>query len=208
MKKLIILMTVLVLSGCASIIDRQGQNITMKTPGAENARCLIENQDMKYVAYTDQTLEIKKSSSDLVIRCQAPGNRERTVHVKRGLSEWVFVNVVNGFVLGAAYDVASKAAFTYPDEFVVSFVGVPSKPYPLPDYQNPDLRNYNNAVKMEYMGPGEKLSERNKGDTPYVLQKKENLYGVSDLGETSVSTQPNLNRQYNSRAYDPTEEDK
>ena len=94
MKKQLLLITtgLLTLSACATIINHQSQKITMRTPGATNARCIIENEDMKYIAYTDDTIEIMKSPHDLVIRCQAPGNREQTVLLKREVNDWVFLN--------------------------------------------------------------------------------------------------------------------
>lgn len=212
MKKIILISSsVLTLSACASMVDHQTQNITMRTPGATNARCLIENQDMKYIAYTDQTIEIMKSPHDLVIRCQAPGNREQTVHVKREINDWVFANVANGFVPGATYDYFSRGAFEYPDVFTVSFVGSPIKEYPYPAYHNADLKHYNDYGRVEYMGPTTELTNetRYKASTP--LQKKENQYGGGGNSSSGVALDA-IHRQYNpgvtGDAYDPTEEDK
>lgn len=198
------------LSACGSMIDHQTQIVTMRTPGAQNARCIIENQDMKYVAYTDQTIEIMKSPNDLVIHCLAAGNREQTVHVKREINDWVFLNVANGFVPGAAYDYFSRGAFDYPDVFTVSFVGDPVKPYPLPEYHNEDLRHNNEYGTIEYMGPGVKLSEETRYEQPAELKKKENLYH-SPFGAPASSGGglDDIHRQYNPHvsSYAPAEED-
>ncbi|HPF78906.1 MAG TPA: hypothetical protein PLF01_06390 [Alphaproteobacteria bacterium] len=214
MKKQLLLITtgLLTLSACATIINHQSQKITMRTPGATNARCIIENEDMKYIAYTDDTIEIMKSPHDLVIRCQAPGNREQTVLLKREVNDWVFLNVANGFVPGAAYDYFSRGAFEYPDVFTVSFVGMPIQPYELPEHYNTDLKDNNSYNSIEYMGPTEKLTNKTHGEEPYVLKKKESMYGSSgDYGaESSAPALDDIHRQYNPSvsAYDPTEEDK
>lgn len=209
------LTSILGLSACATVIDHQTQDITMRTPGATNARCVIENEDMKYHAYTDETIEIMKSPHDLVIRCMAPGNREQTVHLKREINEWVFANVVNGFVPGAGYDYFSRGAFKYPDEFVVSFVGAPIKENELPSYHNKDLKHNNDYGHPEYMGPRTIIGNEDRNYEQRELKKKEGQYGgSSDFDNANSSANSDLDaihRQYNpgvSSSYDPAEEDK
>ncbi len=208
MKKIILCtFACLILASCASVVDHQTVNMTVKTPGAENAKCYLENQDYKKVAYSNETVEVMKSPYDLVVRCTAPGNREKTVLVKRGVNGWIFANVVNGFVPGTTYDLMSRGAYDYPDTVTVDFTGEAIKPYPLPDYMAQDLANQNNG-KIEYMGPGTVVSEKNKLDGSQELQKKEILY--SDfLGFDSYepSAQGNTT-SLPAVSYDPTEEDK
>ncbi len=215
MKKLFLTTAgLLTLSACASVVDHTTQIITMRTPGATNARCLIENEDMKYQVYTDETLEIMKSPHDLVIRCQAPGNREQTVHVRREINGWVFANVANGFIPGAAYDYFSRGGFDYPETFTVSFVGSPIKEYPLPEYHNADLKHNNDYGRIEYMGPTTKTTEKTKNEVPRQLQKKEDQYGGGgDFNSPYTGgALDSIHRQYNpsvaSDSYDPNEEDK
>jgi hypothetical protein len=204
------------LAACSTMVNHQSQHITIKTPGASNAKCLIENEDMKYVAYTDQKIEIMKSPHDLVVRCQAPGNREQTVHVKREVNDWVVANVVNGFVPGAVYDYFSRGAFDYPETISINFVGEHVKPYPLPEYMTDDLKANHKYGTIEYMGPGEMITEENKFYKPSALQKKENPYDLS-TSSNALSTKSSsrgmaldtIHRRYNPAvSYDPTEEDK
>ena len=102
-----------------------------------------------------------KSPNDLIVRCMAPGNREKTILVKRELNDWVFVNVANGFIPGAAYDYFSRGAFDYPSEITVSFVGMPVKPYPLPNYHTDGVMDMGVAQPLERYGATEALSEAN-----------------------------------------------
>lgn len=211
-KSFITLVSVLSLSACASVIDHQTQEITMRTPGAENARCIIQNEDLKYVAYTDQKIEIMKSPHDLVIHCKAGGNREQTVHVKREVNDWVFLNVANGFVPGATYDYFSRGAFLYPDVFTVSFAGVPVKPYPLPEHLRNDYGTNEQNNRIEYYGPTVIETEDSRNNPPRALQRKQRLYENFNLSNSSAA--PSISRQYNpsiygtGSSYDPTEEDK
>lgn len=220
MKKILLsTLSVSLLSACATIVDHQTQHVTIKTPGASNAKCYIENEDMKYVADTDQKVEIMKSPNDLVVRCLAPGNRQQTVHVKRDVNQWVVANVANGFVPGAAYDYFSRGAFDYPETITVSFLGEPIKPYPLPKYMTEDLKQNHQYSAIEYMGPGEMITEANKNDKTTPLKKKDNPFTLSTAvqSDSTPSTESrgmaldSIHRQYNpsvSSSYDPTEEDK
>lgn len=201
------------LSACSTMVNHQTQHITVKTPGATNARCLIDNEDMKYLVFTDQKIEIMKSPHDFVVRCQAAGNREQTVLVKREIDDWVIANVANGFVPGAAYDYFSGGAFSYPETITVSFVGVPVKPYPLPKYMLKDVMPNAQNSRIEYMGPSDVITEENKNKSSSTLVKKENPYAVSTTPaepKEPASTRPtSLYKKYNPNvSYDPTEEDK
>ncbi len=138
MKKVVILFSVLMLNACASVIDTQLVQMTIRTPGTDNAKCYIENQDHKYVAYTDQTIEVKKTPYDYQVRCIAPGNRSKTVIVKREVNQWVLVNAVNGFIPGTAYDVLSRGAFDYANEVIVSFEGIERDCNTLAPYEHGD----------------------------------------------------------------------
>lgn len=213
MKKIVFsFLAIGLLGACSTMVNHQTQYVTVKTPGASNAHCILENQDMKYVAFSNQKIEMMNSPHDLIVRCQAEGNREQTVLVKRDVDEWVIANVANGFVPGAAYDYFSRGAFTYPETITVSFIGVPVKPYPLPKYMAKDVIPNAQNSQIEYMGPGQMITESNKYDTQSELKKKTNSYGVSPeptAEPVATDTRPtNLYRQYNPAVYDPAEEDK
>ncbi|HPD82819.1 MAG: hypothetical protein R3D88_00950 [Alphaproteobacteria bacterium] len=200
------------LTACSTIIDHQTQMITVKTPGAENAKCTLTNEDMKYVAYTDQEIEIMKSPHDLVVNCKAPGNREKTVLVKRELNGWVLVNVANGFIPGATYDYFSRGGFDYPEEIEVSFLHDPIKPYPLPAYMADELNTNHQYNRVEYMGPTSPVSEKDRYRVSPELEKKEII--TYDPPPSPVMAKPGYNldaihHEYNPTVpYDPKEEEK
>ena len=205
------------LMACSTIIDHQTQKVTVLTPGTVNAKCTLQNRDMKYVAYTGQEIEIMKSPNDLVVNCLAPGNREKTVLVKREINGWVFANVANGFVPGLAYDYFSRGGFDYPDEIEVSFLGEPIKEYPMPKYMSEDLDMNHQYNKFEYMGPTTVMTEADKNSGSEPLEKKE-ITSYDDPAPMQTSEPvmaqegynlDNIHRQYNPTVpYDPTEEDK
>lgn len=222
MKRLLVTLSVfasaMALSACGSMIDHQTQDITVRTPGAENAKCYLYNQDMKYQAWTDQTIEIMKSPNDLVVNCLAAGNREQTVMVERGINGWTVFNVANGVLPGVTYDHFSRGLYSYPEEITVSFSNV-IKPYPAPQYHADDLKHNNVYNQLPRFGPTEPVMQENRVEQEYQLQKV-NRYGGSDFGSSgyagSSSTSSgggypldSIHRQYNPNvSYDPTEEDK
>lgn len=214
MKKLFISLSVVsLLTACGTVIDHPTQHVTVKTPGTTNARCVLENRDMRYVSYTDQKIEIMKSPNDLVVNCKAPGNRERTVVVQRGINGWSVLNVSNGFVPGTAYDYFSRGLFDYPEEIEVSFLHDPIKQYDLPQYMSEDLNTNHQYNKIEHMGPGVPETEKTRYDEPYVLERNEIVYEapapVIPEAPTKTYNLDNIHKQYNPAVpYDPTEEDK
>ena len=196
----------IMLTACATLADSQTVDMTIETPGAENAKCTLENKNQKYIAYTGQTLTIMKSPDDLVVRCMAPGNRNKTVLVKREVNKWVVYNVANGFVLGAAYDYFSRGAFDYPNLVTVDFTSEPVIAYDPPNYESIDMIGGNHKGALEYRGPATPVTEQDRYNTPHILQKKTQSY--SDFGSYEPSSGEYQATSRPAVSYDPTEEDK
>jgi len=223
LKPLFIVPVTLSLMACGTLADGQSHLVTMKTPGAQNAKCIIENQDFKSVAFSGETIRIMKSDKDLVVRCEAPGNRDKAILVQRELNGWSILNISNGLVPGVAYDYLSRGLFDYPDVLTVDFTGVPTKPAEAPKYASDDLRNGNHKGRPVYMGPAEIVTADDYYDVPQRLEKRTASYndfspssgeisGVNSYVAPSANNTPsNIGGAYTSRprvSYDPTEEDK
>ncbi len=212
MKYLLAFTALTLLSGCASAIDGQTQNVTLRTPGAENARCYLENEDMKYVVETDETINIMKSPNDLEVRCLAAGNREKTIIVQREVNDWVAGNVATGVVPGAAYDYFSRGGFEYPEEIIVDFSEIPVTAYPLPKYHSDDLGHNNYYNRVERIGPTEMVTEQNRYNQTEQLHKKQGPYDEAEEAKDEAkgeSFDAMLNKIHGAKpAYNPSEEDK
>src|SRR5262245_50848499 len=118
-KRSLLLGSLFALSSCAYLIDEQIQDITVVTPGAEDAVCYLYVDDLRYKLFPPQTTNISKSYKDLTVDCLAPGNRRRRVVIEPTLSEHAPFNVVNGVIPGTSWDLAGNALFTYPDIITV-----------------------------------------------------------------------------------------
>lgn len=145
-----VFLTAFALGGCADIMTGQTKDITVRTPGAENALCLLDNGTIVVQAYTDQTVRINKNYKDLKVTCDAPGNRTVSKVFELQLEPWAAGDVVTGVVPGLAYDVASKGVYDYPDEIVMNFTGLKSTQYPLPAYHTKDAVKPGSVIHEEY----------------------------------------------------------
>lgn len=196
MKKLSVLVVSLgLLAGCATIIEGQTQPLTVLTPGADDARCIVHNKDMRYTIRSGESRQIMKSNKDLIVDCAAPGNRQRTVIVDSQLEPAAAANVTNGVVPGTTYDHFSKALYAYPEIITVDFTNVQASAYPLPDYMRPEVRNVYSG-ELENFGPNEEAVPSDRYRTPSVIKKRT---GDSDLtgnpfgsGAGSATAKPSL----------------
>lgn len=149
--RLLTLPAVLALGACGTMAEGQTQDVTLHTPGASEARCILDN-GLRYPIRTGETVQIMRSFHAMEIDCYAIGNRHKTMTISPGPNPWSAANVANGVVPGTAYDAASMGLYTYPDVITVDFTGVPTQGYETPNYHNKDVQNpYETAI--ENMGP-------------------------------------------------------
>ncbi len=165
-----VFMTAFALGGCASVMTDQTKDITVRTPGAEHARCLLDNGTVVMPARTGETVRINKNYKDLTVTCDAPGNRTVTKVFDLEFEPWTMANVVNGLIPGVTYDVASKGIYDYPDEIVINFTGLKATEYPPPQYESLDTIHSDEVVLEEYL-PGEPALNSDRGQTDRDLKK-------------------------------------
>ena len=163
-------LSLMVLTACATVMEGQSKEVTVRTPGAENARCLLDNGTVVVPAYTDQTVRLTKNYKDLKVTCQAPGNRQVERTFPWEIEGWAFGNVVTGIVPGVAYDTASKGLFDYPDEIVMSFSGMKANEYPLPAHMASDAVKSDNVVLEQFL-PGRPRMQGDLDRTVPVVKK-------------------------------------
>lgn len=175
---------VFLLSACATAIETPTQDLKIEILGTGEALCDITQTGRRYRAYAPSTIKIRKSHDLLNVRCFAPGNREKTVVLESRVTNSVLANVSNGVLPGMAWDVASGAAFRYPETVVVDFSAMPPQPYPLPDYQS--VLNANpSLIGLEEFRPGRSALIRDMGTGVQAMQKRPD--GVM-IEETTVIT--------------------
>jgi len=182
----------LLLGACGSVMSGQTQEVTLLTPGADNARCILDN-GIRYVIRTGEKLEIMRNEKDIVLDCYATGNRHRTLTIESGINGWAIGNVVTGVVPGVTFDHFSKGLYDYPDTITVDFSGMPMG-FNGPEYENPDAPAFSGQVNEVY-GAQTGTLPSDAAEQPYVLEKKQvtpvvSPFSSNDSSFTSQSITP------------------
>lgn len=181
----VVLLSTLLLGACASWIDTPFQEITLKTPGTDNARCTLDNDINKWMVHSNQTIKIQRNDADLKLECYAPGDKYVSTVIDRDLNAWTIANITNGVVPGVSYDHFTGALYDYPKTITVDFSSVPGG-YPLPQYhgvgmQNPDDQN------AETWGPEAMKGADRQGQPPRKMDMGEIRSRSNPLGDARSS---------------------
>lgn len=159
------------LTGCSSVVDRATQDVTVETPGAAGAQCLMEWSGHRMRIWTPKTVKITKDEGPMTVTCLAPGNREKKVVIEPITPSSYSYNFLTGFLPGALYDRDTGAMWLYPEKIVVDFTGMPVQQMPKPDYQ--ELLDANPGLAgMEEFRPGRAALQRDKDYVAPELQPR------------------------------------
>lgn len=111
------------LTGCASIVSGTSQIVSVETlhSGAkvEGASCKLENEKGVYYVTTPGTVTVRRAYGDMNVRCEKPGMEAGVASIKSSTKGMAFGNILFGGVVGAGVDVASGAAYDYPNLFQI-----------------------------------------------------------------------------------------
>jgi hypothetical protein len=111
------------LTGCASIVSGTNQIVSVETLHAtskvDGATCKLENDKGVYYVTTPGTVTVRRAYGDMSVRCEKPGMEAGIASIKSSTKGMAFGNVVFGGVIGVGVDMASGAAYDYPNLFQV-----------------------------------------------------------------------------------------
>lgn len=147
------------------------QDVTVTTPGAQNAMCMVYIKGLRYRFYPPQTTKVPQADDDVIVDCLAPGNRRKKVTIDPDMSVYGFFNIANAGI-GAAWDILSGAMFLYPRTIEIDFRDVPVRPMPLPTYNNPDIIQPEEHDLEEFL-PGEPYLNSDKNKPVYKLRRRQ-----------------------------------
>ena len=187
-RKILFFSTVLALGACAYAMDDSIQDVRIETPGAQNAKCAVYVDGLKYVAYPPQTLNIFKSKKPLEVDCMAPGNRRKAITVEAGIERSTFYNTTN-LGAGVPLDYATNSMFRYPDVIAVDFTDVALEEFDHPAHDNPALRQ-SETYKLEEFSPGVPRLNSDSGIKPPVLLRRGEPAPASSDESASAFTEP------------------
>ncbi len=168
------LSAVLTLGACAYSVESSSQDITFLTPNAQNAKCYVYVNKLKYQVFPPETLNIKKSSKDMEISCYAPGNREIKMIVPAKMSK----RAIWGGPAGMAWDYASQSLYYYPSVIAIDFSHEELKPNALPSYNNSDIKQPEEYDLEEFRPSQPRMNyDKHKIDIP-ILRRGESIESV------------------------------
>ncbi len=169
-KYLLSLSSLLVLGSCGYAVESSNQNITFLTPDAQNAKCDVYVDKIKYQIYPPYTVNIKKSPKDMEITCNAPGNRKIEMSVPSQMSK----RAMWGGPAGMAWDYASSSLYYYPSIIAIDFSNEVVKPNKLPHHNNSDIRQPETYDLEEFSASQPRLnSDKYKIELPVLLRGEE-----------------------------------
>lgn len=179
----------MLLPSCAYFIDKHIQDIKFTTTGAKNAVCDVYVAGLRYQVHPPQTININNTERDMRVDCKAPGNRRKEIIVEADLNATTLLNVGNAGI-GLPWDVASKAAFKYPDEIDIDFTGIPATSQPLPAQNNPDIKQPE-EYPLEEFSPGMPVLNADRYEAPIeVVPRRLPPYVEEGAGAPSADMGP------------------
>jgi hypothetical protein len=111
------------LSGCASIVSDDFQEITINTICNDRpvlASCSAQNKHSKWVFRSPATITVQNAIGELEITCKVDFGGKFSVAVT-AMPSWTMAgNVLVGGLIGAAYDTYSGAGLKYPETINIS----------------------------------------------------------------------------------------
>lgn len=169
------------LTSCGYAIEKSQQKLTLLTPGAQDARCDVYIDRLRYRMFPPETITVTKSQEDMKIVCMAPGNRDAEKVVKAELEKRALWGGP-----GVAWDYAAKSLYSYPEIISVNFTNIPVKPTELPKHNNPDVVQPEEHRLEEFSASLPALnSDRNEPDMP--IMRRDEL----EMIETNADAAPN-----------------
>jgi len=111
---------VAVLAGCNTMVKDTYQKITVETPGAENVERIMASGKNKYRVLAPGEVLVDRAKYPLTVTCRKVGYVMAVETLRSHLDMApIQMNVLNGALPGAAYDVASNSIYQYPDRVVL-----------------------------------------------------------------------------------------
>lgn len=123
LQKTCLFCSVILLGGCATIIDGSSQEITINT-NPKGAECVLERQGVPVgqISKTPGTVVVKKTKYDMKISCDKPGYETATYLNHSGSAGATFGNIVAGGFIGWGIDSASGSDNKYDSPVNITLV--------------------------------------------------------------------------------------
>jgi len=104
----------IILTGCASVIEGESQDIVVNTvPQGANCIFLRNGISLGDISLTPGTVHMEKTKDDISIKCDKAGYQETTYLNKSGYPEYNWAYILVGGPIGWGFDSATGADNQY-----------------------------------------------------------------------------------------------
>lgn len=115
-----LVLSVMLFSGCASIMKDDYQRMQIETYSKSNAlvgnaKCRAKNDRGEWVVFTAGTYIVRRSDQNLLISCEKEGEATGYATLISRANEGMYGNVWMGGAVGAIVDHNNGNAYSYPD---------------------------------------------------------------------------------------------
>ncbi len=126
-----ILLSTLVMTGCASLTGSKNQAISVQThmqgDAVEGAKCVLMNDKGSWFVTTPGSVMVQKSYEDLSVNCNKPAVSSGLAYFRSKSNGGVWGNILAGGIIGYAIDSSNGSGFDYPPLLTVE-MGVTQSP--------------------------------------------------------------------------------
>lgn len=114
------------LGACASVTAGTTQSVAVDTTPKQGAECKISNEKGSWtVASTPGATTVTKAYGPLTAACKTTDGWTGSKAVESSTAAASFGNIIAGGIIGAAVDMGTGAAYTYPADIVVGLAQPP-----------------------------------------------------------------------------------
>ena len=116
LKTSLLLLTALLASGCASVLQGDSQAMHVTTYCGQQilpSSCTASNSKGNWSFHAPAHLLVQKAHDPLTIRCKSPYFAENVAHVPASPNPMLAGNLVFGGLIGAGVDLTTGAGFAY-----------------------------------------------------------------------------------------------
>lgn len=118
--RILSILLICTLSGCATVITGDTEDISITTTPEIGAKCILSNKRGEWaLAESPGTVTVKRSMSNLVVNCDSKNGYTGTRSISTSVKATTAGNLLFGGIIGGGIDAATGAAFDYPDSIVV-----------------------------------------------------------------------------------------
>lgn len=198
--RILLAASVLSLASCGYAFESSNQEVTVLTPGAQNAYCDAYIEKLRYQIHPPQTLNMHKSDQPMILKCVAPGNRRIELDVPAKVS----ARAVWGSPAGMAWDYASKSLFQYPSVIAVDFSQVPAVAEEPPKHNAPDIQAPE-THDLEEIKPSTPLLNSDKGKPESSPIRRDGMTPMPSEATSPAAPLPEVSKNADKKSETKTE---